>query len=395
MFTLGHFYTVGNMSPYIMSYLRKYVEPHLKNSDAIWLSAASLASQGLAMPLSGLILLKTGFRIIVICSCILNSAGIFLSYLSIKTGFGCFLFTYAIMVGIGIGCCYGLLLSIAASWFPKHRGLIVGLCVCGFGAGAIVLTPVQTAIINPENIRVNNQTQMFEDEAVLQRIPTALLIIGGILASMQLIGCLTVRPRPNKPSPPPDEPNTTSEGKRANIVATVSAVCNTLSRIGWGPVGDRLSFKLPLCINNLFYCVVLITFPFVSAAPVAGRYLYAIWTIFMFICIGGNFVLLPFGISRAFGHKYFATNYGMVFTAFTPGSIIAAVIVSLVTLEHHTVGIFVGCGCIIFVVDLLVLVLVDEQAPSCLRRISRRRREIDNDEIQVTDAEIYDKQTIM
>ncbi|BHF83955.1 hypothetical protein SprV_0902710400 [Sparganum proliferum] len=359
------------------------------------------------------------------------------------------------MVGIGIGCCYGLLLSIAASWFPKHRGLIVGLCVCGFGAGAIVLTPVQTAIINPENIRVNNQTQMFEDEAVLQRIPTALLIIGGILASMQLIGCLTVRPRPTKSSRPPDEPNTTSEAKTANseslaaaemevavsprelfkmldlyifwsvmlltlipftlvssamkivgqktfpddsflsIVATVSAVCNTLSRIGWGPVGDRLSFKLPLCINNLFYCVVLITFPFVSAAPVAGRYLYAIWTIFMFICIGGNFVLLPFGISRAFGHKYFATNYGMVFTAFTPGSIIAAVIVSLVTLEHHTVGIFVGCGCIIFVVELLILVLVDEQAPGCLRRISRRRRKIDSDEIQVTDSEIYDKQTIM
>ncbi|VDN09782.1 unnamed protein product [Dibothriocephalus latus] len=59
------------MSPYLMSYLNKYVEP-VKNSDAIWLSAASLACQGVAMPLSGLILLKIGFRPIVILSCILN-----------------------------------------------------------------------------------------------------------------------------------------------------------------------------------------------------------------------------------------------------------------------------------------------------------------------------------
>ncbi|VDN19017.1 unnamed protein product [Dibothriocephalus latus] len=102
-------------------------------------------------------------------------------------------------------------------------------------------------------------------------------------------------------------------------------------------------------VNNLFYSAVLITFPFVSRAPAAGPYLYAIWTVLMFICIGGNFVLLPFGISSAFGHKYFATIYGIVFAAFTPGSIIGGVIVSVVTLEENTMGIFVGCGCIIFV----------------------------------------------
>ena len=25
--------------------------------------------------------------------------------------------------------------------------------------------------------------------------------------------------------------------------------------------------------------------------------------------------MIPFGVSRAFGHKYFAANYGMVFSA--------------------------------------------------------------------------------
>ncbi|VDL91899.1 unnamed protein product [Schistocephalus solidus] len=100
-----------------------------------------------------------------------------------------------------------------------------------------------------------------------------------------------------------------------SIVVTVSAAFNAASRVLWGPLGDSLSFKLPLCINNFFYCALLITFPFVSVVSAAGRYLYAIWMILMFICIGGNFVLLPFGVSRAFGQKYFAINYGIVFTA--------------------------------------------------------------------------------
>ncbi|KAL5969258.1 hypothetical protein TSMEX_003018, partial [Taenia solium] len=106
------------------------------------------------------------------------------------------------------------------------------------------------------------------------------------------------------------------DDKYLSLVSTLGAVFNTLARIGWGPVGDRFAYKVPLCCLNLFYGVILITLPFIPPIPVAGKYLYALWVSFVYFCVAGNFVLLPFGISRAFGHKHFAANYGIVFSAF-------------------------------------------------------------------------------
>nr|VZI16978.1 unnamed protein product [Spirometra erinaceieuropaei] len=432
MFTLGYMGSQGNLSPYIMSYLCKYVDPSIRNSHVVWLTAAGLTSNGLTMPLSGLLIHRLGFRVIVFASFILYSGGILLSYFTIKINFGVFLLTQYLMLGTGLGCCYSHLLSLAASWFPKQRGLVVGLFVCGFGSGAIVLTPLQTLLINPNNIHVNNDTQMFEDEELLHRVPRAFLIIGGILAGIQLIACMVMRPKPsdekasiissksnglqvetmkaldNQPaekeiSPPelfkmPEVyilwsimfltllPLTLvlsaikiigqmkiDDDSYLSTVATLGAVVNTISRMAWGPVCDVLSFKVPLLINSLVYAVALTTFPFVMAVKTAGRYLYAIWAILLQYNIGGYFVLLPFAVSRAFGNKHFATNYGIVFTSFIPGGIIGAAVVAAITLEYHTRDIFIVCGATIFLVAILACALEDEKAPAwCRGRWMRR-----------------------
>ncbi|VDD82438.1 unnamed protein product [Mesocestoides corti] len=383
----------------------------------------------------------------------LRSLGILVTGVTLNVGFGAVIFTYAIMVGYGIGASYGLLLSVAASWFPKHRGLIVGICACGFGAGAIILTPIQTYIINPGNIAVNNVTQepeknmlntiritdnlldgisrivelchmylscrrMFEDEAMLDRVPKCLYIIGGIMAGFQLIGCIFAHPRPEKSDSviegtseetpedvlgrpqlktvvaPDEEVSLTPSqvmresnififwtimflslvpltlitaslkvnDKYLSTVNTIGAVFNTLARIAWGPVGDVFSYKMPLCCLNVFYGFILVTLPYIPSIPGAGKQLYAIWVILTFICIAGNFVLLPFGISRAFGHKYFAANYGIVFSAFTPGSITGALIVYFVKLEYCLKEIFIACGIICLCSKFLHGLLATTQA---------------------------------
>uniref|UniRef100_A0A5K3FB10 Oxalate:formate antiporter n=1 Tax=Mesocestoides corti TaxID=53468 RepID=A0A5K3FB10_MESCO len=363
----------------------------------------------------------------------LRSLGILVTGVTLNVGFGAVIFTYAIMVGYGIGASYGLLLSVAASWFPKHRGLIVGICACGFGAGAIILTPIQTYIINPGNIAVNNVTQMFEDEAMLDRVPKCLYIIGGIMAGFQLIGCIFAHPRPEKSDSviegtseetpedvlgrpqlktvvaPDEEVSLTPsqvmresnififwtimflslvpltlitaslkvvgqisipDDKYLSTVNTIGAVFNTLARIAWGPVGDVFSYKMPLCCLNVFYGFILVTLPYIPSIPGAGKQLYAIWVILTFICIAGNFVLLPFGISRAFGHKYFAANYGIVFSAFTPGSITGALIVYFVKLEYCLKEIFIACGIICLCSAIAALFLTDKQAPKWCQVIS-------------------------
>ncbi|KAL5969259.1 Monocarboxylate transporter 9 [Taenia solium] len=195
---LGHLTTLANVMPYLASYMHKYTDVTIDYSLAIWLSCCLHAIQGIATPTTAVLISRVGYRPLLLFSWVVHSAGILLTPLTLKVGFAAVIFTYAIMVGWGVGASYGLLLALAGSWFPKHRGLVVGICACGFGAGAIILTPVQTAIINPQNLAVNNVTQMFDDETMLQRVPKCLYIVGGIMGVLQLIGCILVRPRPEE-----------------------------------------------------------------------------------------------------------------------------------------------------------------------------------------------------
>ncbi|MPC55082.1 hypothetical protein E2C01_049015 [Portunus trituberculatus] len=41
--------------------------------------------------------------------------------------------------------------SVSPQWFPRHKGLVNGLIVAGFGLGALGSTTLQTMYLNPEN----------------------------------------------------------------------------------------------------------------------------------------------------------------------------------------------------------------------------------------------------
>ncbi|CAH8640058.1 unnamed protein product [Heterobilharzia americana] len=68
--TFGYFYTISNMIPYIMDYLRMYVDASLSDKDAIWLSALGFCMQGFSMPAGGAVAKKLGFRVVVATSCL-------------------------------------------------------------------------------------------------------------------------------------------------------------------------------------------------------------------------------------------------------------------------------------------------------------------------------------
>ncbi len=60
------------------------------------------------------------------------------------------LFTYGIIGGIGEAAAYVTPVATGIKWFPDKRGLVTGLIVMGFGAGAFFLAPIGTSIIlNP------------------------------------------------------------------------------------------------------------------------------------------------------------------------------------------------------------------------------------------------------
>ncbi|CAH8429027.1 unnamed protein product [Dicrocoelium dendriticum] len=195
-FTFGHFYTVANMVPYIMGYIKARVQSDVKAELSIWLSALALCVQGISMPLGGILARKFGYRWVVGISCLMESGNILLTYLTIQKSFVGVLITYSLLNGAGFGLGYSVVFSVASSWFPARRGLIVGLTVGGFGFGALVFTPIQTAFINPANLKVDNVTRQFTDDSVLDRVPYAFLMLGGILLGLQIIGFILLREKP-------------------------------------------------------------------------------------------------------------------------------------------------------------------------------------------------------
>jgi OFA family oxalate/formate antiporter-like MFS transporter len=55
--------------------------------------------------------------------------------------------TYGLMAGIGLGLGYIVPVATLVKWFPDKRGMITGIAVAGFGAGALITAPVATLLI--------------------------------------------------------------------------------------------------------------------------------------------------------------------------------------------------------------------------------------------------------
>jgi OFA family oxalate/formate antiporter-like MFS transporter len=56
--------------------------------------------------------------------------------------------SYGVLGGIGLGLGYIVPVATLIKWFPDKRGMITGLAVAGFGAGALITAPVAQRLIS-------------------------------------------------------------------------------------------------------------------------------------------------------------------------------------------------------------------------------------------------------
>src|SRR5882672_9654223 len=60
--------------------------------------------------------------------------------------------SYGLLGGIGLGLGYIVPLATLIRWFPDRRGMITGLAVAGFGAGALATAPVAERLLSSVGI---------------------------------------------------------------------------------------------------------------------------------------------------------------------------------------------------------------------------------------------------
>ena len=133
---------------------------------------------------------KIGPRFSTLAGGWLMSAGVLLSYFTIKVSFWLLLLTYGLVFGLGVGIAYVGPLSCAMRWMPRWKGVAGGFIVAGFGLGALIFDQVQSHYINPQNLKPNDG--YFTDHDLLDRVPFVFLILGGSYAVMQFIGSMLI-----------------------------------------------------------------------------------------------------------------------------------------------------------------------------------------------------------
>ncbi|NOX71326.1 MAG: OFA family MFS transporter [Candidatus Micrarchaeota archaeon] len=313
--------------------------------------SVALATFAVVMVFAGRWQDRIGPRKVSILGGILLGLGYVLAGLT-GGSFPALLLTVGIMAGAGIGLSYVCPLATLIKWFPDKRGLISGLAVAGFGAGAWIFAQVATVVI--------------ESAGVLSAF-TNLGIIFGIAV---VLGSLVLRNPPKGWSPAGwkgETKNKTSgrnfdwreiiktkdfwflwimfmfsaaaglmvignlkpfgvfSGLSAAIAGSavgILALFNGAGRIVWGSVSDRIGRSKSMALMFALQGVMMLILLQMGQSPLLLA-VAAAWVGFNF---GGNFALFPSVTADYFGTKHVGVNYGLVFTAYGVAGVIGPIL---------------------------------------------------------------------
>ncbi|TPP59241.1 putative oxalate:formate antiporter [Fasciola gigantica] len=118
------------------------------------------------------------------------------------------------------------------------------------------------------------------------------------------------------------------------------------------------------------WAILICTFPYlVALTGTPAKVVYVLWVSTMFFCLSGVFVLNPTATNILFGSKNMAVNYGLIFTAFIFGSVLAAT-VTTIPVRGNWINLFTAISVACVLALLCVIWIVDNKVPSRLQFIN-------------------------
>ncbi len=340
--------------------------------------AAGLASFAAFMIIAGYYQDRVGPRKVATLGGILLAAGYLLAGLvdiisqgNPIIGTAWLVLTYGIIAGAGIGFAYVCPIAALVKWFPDKKGLITGVAVAGFGAGALVMGYVETWLLslpmifplvggafiilgilylvlvvsgsqlltNPplgwtppgytsSSRSVNAKGKDYMPRGMIVTVVFWLLwfmFLFAATAGLMTLGNV-------KSAAAAIDPLTSSLpiwGVIASIIVGVMSIFNAIGRIVWGALSDRIGRVTTMVIMFTLLTIGMFGFAFLSTT-------YASWIIVMIVaslvgfCFGGNFALFPSSTADYYGTKNVGSNYGVLFTAYGVAGIIGALAAGLI-----------------------------------------------------------------
>jgi OFA family oxalate/formate antiporter-like MFS transporter len=296
---------------------------------------------GIAAFFGGLWLNRKGPRIVALTGGVLYGLGVFLA--SFSHNLWWLYLSYGFVGGIGLGLGYIVPVAVLVKWFPDRRGLITGIAVGGFGAGALITAPVATRLI--QSVGVLNTF--------------AYLGIGYLIVTV-IAGSFMQNP-PDGWKPEGWSPTATETAQRAghdfklgealrtwqwyalwlllflNTCAGISVISqeapifqeltrvtavvaggmvgvaslgNAVGRVFWAWVSDLITRRATFFVMFLLQVVLFWFLPNVASAS-----WMTIVTFVVLMCYGGGFGTMPAFTADYFGPKNVGPIYGLMLTA--------------------------------------------------------------------------------
>jgi len=310
---------------------------------------------GVAAFFGGLWLNRKGPRVVAITGGVLYGLGVFLASFSANKLWWLYL-SYGLIGGLGLGFAYIVPVAVLVKWFPDRRGLIAGIAVGGFGAGALITAPVATYLIRSVGVLdtfaylggayliVTVATGFFmqnppEDWRPAGWIPAASQVsqraggdytLSGALRTWQWYGLwlllflntfagISVI---SQEAPIFQELVGVTAVVAASMVG-IASIGNAVGRVFWAWVSDSITRRATFLVMLLLQ--VLLFWLLAGATTV-------IWmTVLAFIvlmCYGGGFGTMPAFAADYFGPKNVGPIYGLMLTAWGTASAVGPLLIA-------------------------------------------------------------------
>jgi len=299
---------------------------------------------GFASFFGGQWLNRKGPRVVAVTGGALYGLGVFLASFSANRLWWLYL-SYGLIGGIGLGFGYIVPVAVLVKWFPDKRGLITGIAVGGFGAGALVTAPVATRLIQSVGV-----------------LPTFAYLAIAYLIVTVITGSFMRNP-PAGYSPAGWTPSTAVTAQRtardyslgealktwqwwalwlllflntsagislisqespifqelAKVTAIIAAgmvgvvsIGNALGRVFWAWVSDFVTRRMTFLIMFAIQVLLFWFLPSIHTVPIITTVSFII-----LMCYGGGFGTMPAFAADYFGAKNVGPIYGLMLTAWS------------------------------------------------------------------------------
>ena len=348
---------------------------------------------GIAAAFGGTLVDKKGPKFVATIGGILFGAGTLLSGLADQLGSIWLLYLgFGLIAGLGNGFGYITPIATLIRWFPDKRGLVTGLAVMGFGAGAFFMGKIAPAMVISMGVAntfyiwgviflvlVTASAQLYKnppkgwlpagftpkaagisaaesftfDEAV--KIPQwwmlwAMLFLN-VSAGIGLISQLSPMAQDVVRKSDPQATAAMLALVGGSILAYAS-IFNGLGRLFWAWISDAIGRKNVFITMFITQAVLYILLP-----QIGDKLIFTIIACYLLACYGGGFATMPAFAADSFGPAYIGKVYGIMLTAWGA----AGVVGPLVFAQMKGIALYVAAG--LLVGGLILAFLYQRPAP--------------------------------